>query len=35
MCEPEDIANAYLFLSSELASYITGIVVPVDGAVVI
>ena len=30
MCEPEDIANAYLFLSSELASYITGIVVPVD-----
>ena len=35
MCVPEDIANAYLFLSSELASYITGIVVPVDGAVVI
>ena len=35
MCEPEDIANAYLFLSSELASYITDIVVPVDGAVVI
>lgn len=35
MCEPEDIANAFLFLSSELASYITGAVVPVDGAVVI
>ena len=35
MGEPEDIANAYIFLCSELASYITGIVVPVDGAVVI
>lgn len=35
MCEPEDVANAFLFLSSELASYITGVVVPVDGAVVI
>ncbi len=35
MCEPEDIANAFLFLSSDMASYITGIVVPVDGAVVI
>lgn len=35
MCEPDDVANAYLFLASELASYITGIVVPVDGAVII
>ena len=35
MCEPEDVANAFLFLSSDLASYITGVVVPVDGAVVI
>ena len=35
MCEPDDIANAFLFLSSDMASYITGIVVPVDGAVVI
>lgn len=35
MCEPDDIANAYLFLASSLASYITGAVLPVDGAVVI
>ncbi|MGL5046984.1 MAG: SDR family oxidoreductase [Shewanella sp.] len=27
----EDIANAALFLGSELASYITGVVLPVDG----
>jgi len=30
--EPRDIANAFLFLSSNLANYITGIVLPVDGA---
>lgn len=29
--EPEDIANAFLFLSSYLSSYITGIVLSVDG----
>lgn len=30
--EPRDIANAFLFLASPLASYITGIVLSVDGA---
>ncbi len=30
--KPEDIANAFLFLASNMASYITGIVLPVDGA---
>lgn len=29
--EPEDIANAFVFLASDLASYITGVVLSVDG----
>ena len=29
--QPEDIANAFLFLASEEASYITGVVLQVDG----
>ncbi len=31
MGEPEDIANAFLFLGSEMSSYISGVVLPVDG----
>lgn len=30
--EPRDIANAFLFLASDLANYITGVVLSVDGA---
>lgn len=30
--EPEDVANAFLFLASDMASYITGAVLSVDGA---
>lgn len=29
--QPEDIANALVFLASEKASYITGVVLSVDG----
>ena len=32
--QPEDVANAVLFLASEQASYITGQVVHVDGGMV-
>jgi 3-oxoacyl-[acyl-carrier protein] reductase len=32
---PEDIANAYAFLASDDASFITGTVLSVDGAVVL
>ena len=30
--QPTDIANAFLFLASDLASYVTGAVLSVDGA---
>jgi 3-oxoacyl-[acyl-carrier protein] reductase len=33
--EPRDIANAYLFLASEEASFITGTVLRVDGGIVV
>ena len=32
---PEDIANAFIFLSSDYASYITGAILPVDGGVIV
>jgi 3-oxoacyl-[acyl-carrier protein] reductase len=34
MGQPEDVANAVLFLVSENASYITGQIVNVDGGMV-
>jgi 3-oxoacyl-[acyl-carrier protein] reductase len=35
MGQPRDIANAYLFLASDEASFITGIVLRVDGGIVV
>ena len=30
--KPEDIANAFLYLASDMASYVTGEILSVDGA---
>jgi 3-oxoacyl-[acyl-carrier protein] reductase len=35
MGQPDDIANAYLFLASDEASFITGVVLRVDGGIVV
>ena len=35
MGSPEDIANAYVFLSSDMASFISGTVLSVDGGLVL
>jgi 3-oxoacyl-[acyl-carrier protein] reductase len=35
MGEPSDIANAYVWLASDLATFVTGTVISVDGGIVI
>ena len=35
MGEPEDIANAFLYLASDMGKYVNGIVLSVDGGVVV
>ena len=34
MGKPEEVANLYLFLASDDASFVTGVAIPVDGAFV-
>jgi NAD(P)-dependent dehydrogenase (short-subunit alcohol dehydrogenase family) len=34
-CSPQDVANAALFLASDEASFVTGIILPVDGGLTI
>ncbi len=33
--EPEDVANAFLYLASDMASYVTGTILSVDGAAMV
>ncbi len=33
--KPEEVANAFVFLASDMASYITGVVLPVDCATIL
>jgi len=33
--EPEDVANAFLYLASDRASYVTGVILSVDGAMMV
>jgi 3-oxoacyl-[acyl-carrier protein] reductase len=35
MGKPEDIANAYVYLASDMAAFVTGTVISVDGGLVI
>ena len=35
LCTPEDVANVYLFLASDEASYVNGSVISIDGGAVV
>lgn len=35
LCEPEDVAHAVLFLASDMASFVTGVLLPVDGGMLV
>ena len=35
LCEPDEIGRAVVFLASDMASFITGVLVPVDGGILI
>lgn len=35
LCDPDDVGRAVVFLASDLASFVTGILLPVDGGILI
>jgi 3-oxoacyl-[acyl-carrier protein] reductase len=35
LCDPDDVARAVVFLASDLAEFITGILLPVDGGILV
>jgi NAD(P)-dependent dehydrogenase (short-subunit alcohol dehydrogenase family) len=35
LCDPDDVGRAAVFLASDLAEFITGVLLPVDGGILI
>ena len=35
LCEPDDIGRAVLFLASDMAEFVTGVLLPVDGGILV
>ncbi|MDE0668507.1 MAG: SDR family NAD(P)-dependent oxidoreductase [bacterium] len=35
LCEPDDVARAVVFLASDMAAFVTGVLLPVDGGILV
>jgi NAD(P)-dependent dehydrogenase (short-subunit alcohol dehydrogenase family) len=35
LCEPDEIGRAVVFLASDMASFVTGVLLPVDGGILV